>query len=100
MPFRITLLFMLLLASVLGEETRKRGHVIYGKLCAECHGPRGQGVADEYDEPLFGDRTIPDLAKLIHRTMPEDDAALLAGSRILLSALVDFKCDDGGTVVV
>ncbi|MDB2346535.1 DUF1588 domain-containing protein [Verrucomicrobiales bacterium] len=76
MPFRITLLFMLLLASVLGEETRKRGHVIYGKLCAECHGPRGQGVADEYDEPLFGDRTIPDLAKLIHRTMPEDDAAL------------------------
>ena len=76
MPCRLLFLLVISLASALSEDTRQRGQVIYGKLCVECHGPKGEGVADEYDEPLFGDRTIPDLAKLIHKTMPEDAADL------------------------
>jgi hypothetical protein len=49
------------------------GAAIYKKLCAECHGDRGQGVEDEYDEPLTGEKTIEALARQIDRTMPEDD---------------------------
>jgi hypothetical protein len=49
-----------------------RGAGIYREHCASCHGDRGQGVADEYDEALVGKKSIPSLAKYIHRTMPED----------------------------
>jgi hypothetical protein len=49
------------------------GAAIYKKLCAECHGDRGQGVEDEYDEALTGEKTIEALARQIDRTMPEDD---------------------------
>jgi len=48
------------------------GAAIYQKLCAECHGDRGQGVEDEYDEALVGEKTIEALARQIDRTMPED----------------------------
>ena len=57
MPCRLLFLLVISLASALSEDTRQRGQVIYGKLCVECHGPKGEGVADEYDEPLFGDIT-------------------------------------------
>jgi hypothetical protein len=53
--------------------TEHPGAAIYKKLCAECHGDRGQGVEDEYDEPLTGEKSIEALAKYIDRTMPEDD---------------------------
>lgn len=49
------------------------GAVIYQKLCAECHGDRGQGVEDEYDDPLTGELSLEALAKEIDKTMPEDD---------------------------
>lgn len=49
------------------------GKPLYQKLCADCHGDRGQGVEDEYDEPLTGEKTIEALARQIDRTMPEDD---------------------------
>ena len=49
------------------------GQPLYQKLCAECHGSKGQGVEDEYDEPLTGEKTIEALAKQIDRTMPDDD---------------------------
>ena len=48
------------------------GAAIYQKLCAECHGDRGQGVEDEYDEALAGEKSIEALARQIDRTMPED----------------------------
>ncbi len=49
------------------------GKAIYQKLCAECHGDRGQGVEDEYDEPLTGEKAVEALARQIDRTMPEED---------------------------
>ncbi len=55
------------------------GAVIYGKLCADCHGDKGQGVADKYDEPLHGNRSIEALAKRIARTMPDDDVGACVG---------------------
>jgi cytochrome c5 len=55
-----------------GDETSP-GAAIFKKICAECHGPKGEGVPDKYDEPLFGERSIASLAKLIDRTMPDGE---------------------------
>ncbi len=55
------------------------GAAIYRKLCADCHGDKGQGVPDKYDEPLHGNRTVTALAKRIARTMPDDDVGACVG---------------------
>ena len=57
----------------------ERGAAIYQKLCAECHGDKGQGVQDKYDEPLHGNRSVESLAKRIARTMPDDDVGACVG---------------------
>jgi hypothetical protein len=49
------------------------GGAIYKNRCAECHGANGEGVADEHDEPLYGDRSLAELTKIIAETMPKDD---------------------------
>lgn len=48
------------------------GEAIYAKHCARCHGKHGEGVEDEVDEPLQGDRPLVSLARYIDRKMPED----------------------------
>src|SRR5688572_32489313 len=55
------------------------GAVIYKKLCVECHGDKGQGVQDKYDEPLHGNRSVEALAKRIARTMPEENVGACVG---------------------
>jgi len=52
------------------------GRTLYMETCASCHGDNGEGTADEYDEPLYGDSSIQSLSRLIHRTMPDDDPEL------------------------
>ncbi|MFZ5831994.1 MAG: DUF1592 domain-containing protein [Planctomycetota bacterium] len=49
------------------------GAQIYATQCAKCHGPNGEGVEDYYPDALRGDRSLEDLARVIHETMPEDD---------------------------
>jgi mono/diheme cytochrome c family protein len=62
------------------EETKPPpGAAIYRKLCADCHGDKGQGVPEKYDEPLHGNRSVESLAKRIARTMPEDDVGACVG---------------------
>jgi len=79
MPFRSSRLFLL---SILGLTPSLHaasvapphpGKAIYARLCAECHGDRGQGVDGEYDDPLKGELSLEALAKDIDKTMPEDD---------------------------
>src|SRR5687767_5271254 len=70
-------LYLLLVASLLAlnatsAERTRNGEEIYRADCARCHGPSGEGVADKHDEPLYGDRSVRSLARLIARTMPED----------------------------
>jgi hypothetical protein len=60
-------------------EPPPRGALIYKNLCAQCHGDRGQGVVDKYDEPLHGSRTVDSLAKRIAKTMPEDNVGACVG---------------------
>src|SRR3954467_8056045 len=55
------------------------GATIYRKLCAECHGDKGQGVQDKYDEPLHGNRSVESLARRIAKTMPDDNVGACVG---------------------
>ncbi|MEM9481189.1 MAG: DUF1592 domain-containing protein [Verrucomicrobiota bacterium] len=57
----------------------ERGKIIYQKQCLECHGADGQGVAEEYDEPLVGTRPFEKLQRYIDRAMPEQDSDLCVG---------------------
>nr|WP_246418142.1 DUF1592 domain-containing protein [Haloferula luteola] len=59
------------------QDGRPEGAAIYAQYCASCHGEEGQGVPDEVDEPLRGDRSLDSLARYIDRRMPEDDPDLL-----------------------
>jgi mono/diheme cytochrome c family protein len=55
------------------------GAKVYQQKCASCHGELGQGVAGVYDPAIFGERSIPELARLIERTMPEGEPEACVG---------------------
>ncbi len=54
------------------------GSKIYQTKCASCHGASGEG-SEDYPRALAGDRTVPQLARLIARTMPSDDPGTCTG---------------------
>jgi hypothetical protein len=56
--------------AALAEEVT--GQSIYKEECAYCHGQSGQGTK-KHPEPLAGGKSPAQLAKVIARTMPEDD---------------------------
>jgi cytochrome c553 len=56
----------------------RTGEQIYKQTCARCHGATGQGTK-KHPEPLAGDKTADQLAQLIAKTMPEDDAGTCTG---------------------
>lgn len=58
---------------LVAAEPTPPGEALYKTLCAACHGAKGEGVENEYASPLQGDRSLEDLAQLIHDTMPADD---------------------------
>ncbi len=53
------------------------GATIYRQKCASCHGPNGEGSKD-YEKPLAGERSVAQLAKVIARSMPQDDPGTLS----------------------
>jgi hypothetical protein len=53
------------------------GVQIYEKMCASCHGAKGEGGKD-YPEPLVGDRTLEKLAVYVKKKMPEDKPGILS----------------------
>jgi len=80
---------MLLIAtSAFADEGKPEhpGAKVYRQMCADCHGAKGEGVADKYDEPLIGNRSVASLIRYISRAMPDgkegtcvgDDAANVA----------------------
>src|SRR5687768_1682047 len=71
-PIALLFSFAALAALPAYGAPRRSGAEIYRADCARCHGPAGEGVADKHDEPLYGDRSVKSLARLIARTMPED----------------------------
>jgi hypothetical protein len=58
----------------------RTGEQIYRQKCASCHGAAGEGTDDHYAAPLAGDRSVPALARLIAKTMPEDAPGQCVGA--------------------
>ncbi len=69
---------LVLASSALADGQVKTGESIYKAQCASCHGVSGEG-SKEYSRPLIGDRSPAQLARLIERTMPEDDPGTCVG---------------------
>ncbi|MBN8628947.1 MAG: DUF1592 domain-containing protein [Planctomycetes bacterium] len=67
------------------------GAQIYARLCASCHGDKGQGVSTEYAQPLAGDKPISELAALIDKTMPAGEPEQLdaAQSHVVAAYIYD-----------
>ncbi len=55
------------------EPDLAKGEAVFKAQCASCHGIDGQGTRDKYNEPLAGDLSITELAKVIDETMPEGE---------------------------
>lgn len=57
----------------LGDDKpgKRSGEEIFRQDCASCHGDQGKGT-DEYPHALAGDRSLFELTKYIHETMPKD----------------------------
>jgi cytochrome c553 len=70
-------LFVGTFPTALGQD--QPGQKVFVQKCARCHGANGEGVKDEYAHPLIGNRTVPQLAKYIARTMPDDAPGTCVG---------------------
>lgn len=69
----------LILAAVgSGHGAEQTGEQIYRARCASCHGDMGEG-SKKFKRPLAGDKTVPQLAQLIAKTMPEDNPGTCVG---------------------
>ena len=78
----------MLTTCALAAPAEHPGKALYQKLCAECHGSKGQGVEDEYDDALTGEKSIEALARQIDRTM-----AALAANQADPDAAFDANAD-------
>jgi hypothetical protein len=56
----------------------RTGEQIYKQLCIGCHGKTGEG-SEDYPRQLAGDKSVQSLARLIAKTMPEDDPGTCVG---------------------
>ncbi len=57
----------------------RAGEQIYQSLCVKCHGAAGEGTKANHPDPLVGDKSVLELARLIEKTMPEDDPGKCVG---------------------
>jgi len=69
----------LVCAGQLAADDLVAGRTLYEQKCADCRGPKGEGVADVYDQALAGDKSVGQLNKYITETMPEDDPESVVG---------------------
>lgn len=64
------------------------GERIYKDQCARCHGKAGEG-SEDYPRALAGDKSVNQLARLIARTMPEDDPGTCQGPDAVAAYIYD-----------
>jgi mono/diheme cytochrome c family protein len=69
----------LLSPGIAGAAPPRIGEQTYRQTCARCHGPSGEGTKENYPKPLAGDKSVAQLARLIARTMPDDDPGTCKG---------------------
>lgn len=68
------------------EPSLAKGAEIYERLCVSCHGKAGEGTDENYPHVLVGDKSVGELADLITRTMPKDEAEKCVGDDARLVA--------------
>jgi hypothetical protein len=68
-----------LLAAAPAAAADRTGEQIYRSQCAVCHGAAGEGTKDRAPKPLAGERSVPQLAALIAKSMPKDDPGSCTG---------------------
>src|SRR5437660_8201731 len=78
--FLTSVLLVILLGPRLAIAAEGRsGEQIYRQLCVRCHGVAGEGTKENYPRSLAGNRSVTQLARLIAKTMPEDDPGKCVG---------------------
>ena len=70
---RWTPLLLLVLAAPASAADGPTGEQIYRAQCQKCHGAAGEGTKAEYDQPLAGNRSVPQLSKYVAKAMPPDN---------------------------
>jgi cytochrome c553 len=64
---------------LLAADQPKSGEQIYQEQCARCHGMQGEGVKEEYSQPLQRRHSLDELRKIIDETMPADHPEACVG---------------------
>src|SRR4029079_1151507 len=54
----VSLLSLFCLQNLQAAQKLPNGAKIYRQQCVKCHGDKGQGVKDKYDDPLEGDWSL------------------------------------------
>lgn len=65
-------------SSSAAADPNRAGEQVYRQKCLVCHGEGGHG-SEDYPRQLAGNRSIGQLARLITKTMPEDDPGTCVG---------------------
>lgn len=73
-----SLIWVLSSASARADDP-PNGEAIYAEQCASCHGKAGEG-AEDYPNPLIGDKSVKQLSRYITKRMPEDEPELCVGA--------------------
>ena len=60
------------------EPNPGQGERIYKDRCLSCHGAKGEG-SEEFPRQLAGNRSVDQLARLISKTMPQDEPGTCVG---------------------
>ncbi len=76
--FSIVALVVTIVSATVAAAQEPAGAAIYHQKCARCHGKAGEGTKD-HPQPLIGNRSLPQLAKYIAKSMPEDDPGTCTG---------------------
>jgi mono/diheme cytochrome c family protein len=76
-PRSVALLLTVAVAPAALAADVRTGEAIYSKQCVSCHGANGEG-SKTYAHPLAGEKQLPQLTKLVQRTMPDDDPGSLS----------------------
>ena len=75
----VSLLSLFCLQNLQAAQKLPNGAKIYRQQCVKCHGDKGQGVKDKYDDPLEGDWSLQKLTRYIDKKMPDDDPKKCVG---------------------
>jgi cytochrome c553 len=78
--FAITAVVAALMAFAMHDmaSAQDNGATIYADKCASCHGSSGEGMTENYPQPLVGDKSVLELTRYIQENMPAENPGELS----------------------